>query len=182
MEELSVDDLPIRNADDILLLLKQIELITDKHKLSIKWNRLLNEIDGPQVVENQKRFVIYLKEKCSLIEDASDWNIKSNYEYKDLLDIVGKTGDPQFNDTQWFIELLNGLQVLKYQKIRSETQELFETVQSYLSKGRDHSLSHPIWNDIFNALKQRDKTMEKLFCGVDWFRRIRRGLQTVYRF
>lgn len=157
-EELKINDLPIRNTDDVLLLLKQIELIINKQKLSIKWNRIMDEVEGPQIRDNQKRFVIFIKEKCSLIEEAANWMKISNREYTELLEIIGKPGNPRFNEIEWFMELLKGLHVLSYKKVRTKAQEFFDSIHFYLSNGKNHSFSHPVWNDFFNALKQRDKT------------------------
>ncbi|MCM3671062.1 AAA domain-containing protein [Mesobacillus maritimus] len=177
-EELRVNELPIRNVDDVLLLLRQIELVTYKQKLSLKWNRILDDIDGPQVAEDQKRYVMYIKEHCSFIEDASNLAVLSKQEYKELLNKIGKPGNPQYNDTQWYVELQNGLQALQNKKVWEEANEFFDTIHSYLSNGKDHSQSHPIWNDLFKALKQRNKTLWK-----DCFAEIIRleGLEEEYK-
>ncbi|WP_284035622.1 AAA domain-containing protein [Neobacillus sp. 114] len=160
-EEIKVNDNPIRHGEDVSLLLKEIELRTNKHKLSIKWNRILNEIEGPQVEETQKRLGIFLREKCNLIEEAANWCITSNREYIELLVTIGKPGKPLLNSVEWFRELLDGLLVLNYKKMRSEVLEFFDSIEVYLINGKDHSVSHPIWNDFSNALKHRDKTLWK---------------------
>jgi superfamily I DNA and/or RNA helicase len=155
--DLKVNDLPVSNVEDVLLLLKHIELAISKQRLTIKWNRMLEEIEGPLLEENQKRLVIFMKEKCSLIEESANWAITSNQNYKELLDVVGTPGNPIFNDVQWFMGLLNGLKALKFIKTRKEAQQFVETINSYLSNGINHIKSHSIWNDFFYALQQRNK-------------------------
>ncbi|WP_257535992.1 DEAD/DEAH box helicase [Metabacillus litoralis] len=156
-DELKVNDLPIRNVEDVLLLLKNIELVTFKQRLTTKWNRMLEEIEGPLLEENQKRLVVFMREKCFLIEESANWIIASNQEYKELLDVVGTPGKPIFNDVQWFMGLLNGLEALKFIEIRKEAQQFIDEVNTYLSNRINHIKSHSIWNDFFDALQQRDK-------------------------
>ena len=156
-EELNIDNLSIRKIEDIMLIVNQIELMTEKEKLTIKWNRVLDEVEGPQVEENQKRIFLYLKEMCSLIEDSANWAFNCEVEFCDLLKVVGKPGNSRFSDERWLIELLNGLQALKIKKIWSATHKFFDNIYFYLSSGKDQSRSHPMWNNLFLALIQRDK-------------------------
>lgn len=59
--EVKINEIPLRSAEDVHLVLKKINLKISKQKLSIKWNRIMNEIDGPPLKENQQRFVFYMK-------------------------------------------------------------------------------------------------------------------------
>lgn len=156
-DELKVNDLPVRNVEDVLLLLRHIELVTSKQRLTIKWNRMLAEIEGPLLEENQKRFVVFMREKCSSIEEAANWIQASNQMYKELLDAAGMPGKPIFNDVQWFMGLLNGLKALKFIEKRKEAQQFVDEVNSYLSNGINHIKSHSVWNDFLHALQQRNK-------------------------
>lgn len=155
--DVKVNDLPIRNADDVLLILKRIDLILSKQKLSLKWNRILSQLEGPNLEENQIRFVFYMKENCSLLEEVINWEFNANKQFNDLVNLVGKPGNPNYIDTKWFSELLNGLNALMHKIDWEKSNEFFDSLDIYISSGKDQLTPHQIWNDTYEGLKTLDK-------------------------
>ncbi|WHY84026.1 AAA domain-containing protein [Neobacillus novalis] len=158
LEEIKVDNYPIRKLEDVILVLKHMELLTMKQKLSIKWNRVLDEINGVKMEETQKRFVFILTENCKQILNAVNWMNHSEKKFKDLLAVIGMPGEPRFHDEQWLKELNDGLQTLQYKKVWQEAHEFFEKMQAALIAGTNQQLSHLLWNKLLASLRKRQKT------------------------
>ncbi|PGY09141.1 AAA domain-containing protein [Bacillus sp. AFS031507] len=157
-EEIKVNTYPIRSSDDLTLVLKHIDLIIMKQKLSIKWNRVLDEIDGTKIEETQKRLVLIIKEKCNQILDAANWVNNLEKEFDELFAVISMSGENRFHDEQWLNELNQGLQALHYKKTWKETQTFFQKIEVELIAGINQPQSHPLWNNLLDSLRQRNST------------------------
>ncbi|SDN63571.1 AAA domain-containing protein [Bacillus sp. OK048] len=164
-DEIKVDNFPLRKLEDVDLVIKQIELITRKQMLSIKWNKVLDEIGGTIMEESQKRFVLIIKDKCSSIRKAANFVKNTEQDFQDLLPLIGKQENPAFYDEQWLNDLHNGLLAFNYKKLLNEAEEYFDLLRTYVNDGIDQSSSYPIWNQLSAALQKRDKSLWETSIG-----------------
>ncbi|MEY2195402.1 AAA domain-containing protein [Neobacillus sp. BF23-41] len=157
-EEIKVNTYPIRNSEDLTLVIKHIDLMIMKQKLSIKWNRVLDEIDGTKMEETQKRFALIIKEKCNQILNASNWVNNLEKEFEELFAVISMTGEHRFHEEQWLYELHQGLQAFHYKKTWHETQTFFQKIEVDLIAGMNQRHSHPLWNNLLDSLRKRNTT------------------------
>lgn len=167
-EEIKVNTYPIRNSDDLTLVLKHIDLMIMKQKLSIKWNRVLDEIDGTKMEETQKRFVLIIKEKCNQILEATNWVDNLEKEFEELFAVISMPGEHRFHEEIWLNELNQGLQALHYRRAWQRTQIFFQKIEVDLMAGMNQPHLHPLWNNLLDSLRQRNTTTwESCFAEVE---------------
>lgn len=163
-EDITVNDLPIQKYNDVEIVLNNIDLILTKRKLVLKWNRVLEEIEGIKLDENEKRFSLYVKDQIALMKKAVFWYEETQRMLDHLIKNVGMDRSPRYDSIDMYEDLINGLEALQNKRIWSQTNSFFDELHVYLRKGKDQASSHPIWSKFYEMLDNKNVlAWEELF-------------------
>ncbi|MXQ54698.1 AAA domain-containing protein [Shimazuella alba] len=165
-----------KEREDFEIIQDFIERNDLRNRVVLKWNRLMEDINGPMVEANTPRLVHLLTECLEQIEYLQAWPARVAQQ---LDPIVEKLGVPQVDYVQieWYEDFLNALQALQdyiqWEKLNQKYKQLHHT----LSVGRDSEYAHPSWNELLTALQEADiDRWSQIYTNLERLE----GLQTVY--
>ncbi len=156
LNEVKIDDLSIRNSNDVETLLKYLEVQETKSKLTLKWNRTMKEIDGISIDLKMNRFSYQVETLLLKIQTLVEWKTSKVQSLLDLIRPVGVPEPYRWTDLNWFNELLKGVNTLEEVQKRNEVQKLFNKTSSFLGYGKDVSNAHYSWVQLKDACDGKD--------------------------
>ncbi|MGD6961519.1 AAA domain-containing protein [Fictibacillus phosphorivorans] len=151
-----VDGLNIRNSNDVETLLKHIEVQEIKNKLTLKWNRTMQEIDGDTIDQKMNRFSHHVVSQLSKIQTLVDWKTETVHSLQELVKSIGVPDPYKWTDLDWFNEVSHGIKTLEDVKKLEEIQQKINQTSSFLNFGKDVSNAHSSWIQLKNACDQKD--------------------------
>ncbi len=154
LENCKVDNLPIRNVEDVNILINYIEQQELKEKLTLKWNRIMEELEGPVVKADQARFAVKMQELLRKLNTAIGWkeNLAKINEYSHEL---GVPGSYDWSSVDFLQSLVKGMETLQVHQQWQSSYVLVEQTQHYLKNGVTQS-SHPYWTMMLEELNHRN--------------------------
>jgi very-short-patch-repair endonuclease len=151
-----VDGLPIRNSKDVETLLKHIEVQEIKNKLTLKWKRTMQEIDGDTLDKKMNRFSHQVVSQLSKIQTLVDWKTDTVHRLQELVKSIGVPDPYKWTDLDWFNEVSHGIKTLEDVKKLEELQQKIDQTSSFLNFEKDVSNAHPSWIQLKDACDQKD--------------------------
>lgn len=155
-EKFLINNLPIRNSEDVEILLKYIERDELKKKLVLKWNRIMEEIEGPSLRVDTARFTYYVEELLEKLEIALHWK---ELKIKPIEKFVAALGIPEtekWEEEQWFRKVIDGIDVLQIKKTWQEKKVYFDELKRILVAGSEGNQVHGLWTDLLTALQNKN--------------------------
>jgi superfamily I DNA and/or RNA helicase/very-short-patch-repair endonuclease len=165
-----------KEREDFEIIQDYIERNDLRNRVVLKWNRLMEEINGPIVEANTPRLVHLLTDCLEQIEYLLAWPSRVEQQ---LSPIVMKLGVPQVDYVQieWYEDFLHALQALGDYFQWEKLNKNYKQIQHVLVTGRDSEYAHPYWNDLLVALQEADiERWEQLYTELERLE----SLQTVY--
>lgn len=151
-----VNDLPIRDINDVQTIIKHLELKIIIKKLVLKWNRTMELIGGKMIDPNHPRFGIYIRERLKEFKDILNWNRDVVQPLQNMCNTLGIQEKPVWDQTEWYRKIYNGLRAVKHHITRQKVNTFFTQLITRLSKGREAANAHPAWNTLIQACKEKD--------------------------
>jgi len=161
LESISVNGIPIRNEEDIEILIRYIERSKQKSKMTLKWNRIMEEIEGPQLDAMAPRFAFQVEDYVNQINLALEWEEKKKEAAKDVVKRLGIPKPSDWMDKQWFEKTIEGFEVLEIKKRYQEIQIFFSKMKAELIRGKEASGSHVLWEHLLEALDSENTKIWK---------------------
>ena len=155
-EQVKVNDLPIRHLADVEKVIKFIEKTETSRKLVLKWNRMLEDIEGPLLDENQKRLTNSFQSHIKLLSTIPEWYEKVITPLTPILKEIRIENEALWDDLKWYISLQNGLEVLDLIQKREKANEFFSNTISFLQEQHLKSSLHSLNDVLLKACKDKD--------------------------
>lgn len=153
---ITVDNLPIRDLDDIELVIKHIEKDELKRKLVLKWNRMMDGINGPQLTFYLQRFTFYVEELLDKLQSAQNWPDKVVKPLLKIMAKLGIQGEPEWTKAEWFQAIYKGLEVLGFKESLECNNKFFNELEATLIKGKLLDNAHISWTKLLNACMSKN--------------------------
>jgi hypothetical protein len=161
---------------DFEIILDYIERNELRNRVVLKWNRLMEDINGPMVESTTPRLAHLLTECLEQIEYLLAWTSRVEQQ---LNTIVEKLGVPHvdFAQIEWYEDFHHALKALddyfQWEGLNQNYKQLHHT----LMIARDADYAHPCLNDLLKACQEGDiERWGQLYLELERLE----GLQAVY--
>ncbi|MDR5659998.1 AAA domain-containing protein [Serpentinicella sp. ANB-PHB4] len=155
-EKLLVNNLPIRNKEDISILLQYIDRSDMKKKLILKWNRIMEEIEGPELTVDIRRFTYNVDELIEKVDIALSWKELKIKPIESFVEKLGISETAKWEEQPWFEKIIYGLDVLKVKHIYQNAKVYFDQLKTNLVRGKEANDAHIVWTHLLTALFNKD--------------------------
>ncbi|MGG3920281.1 AAA domain-containing protein [Parageobacillus thermoglucosidasius] len=160
-EQCKINGLSIRNSDDVTKLLKYLEREELIKKLVLKWNRIMDENDGPKINADQKRFTSEVSELLNQLKMILNWDKNVVEKFNEVLKEIKINEEPKWNSIDWFIKLQNGFSALNDKICWEKENEFFDKILTFLQKQQSIFNAHESVEKLYEACKTRDVQLWK---------------------
>ncbi|MCH5586008.1 AAA domain-containing protein [Shimazuella sp. AN120528] len=175
-KECTINGKVAKEREDFEIIQDYIERNDLRNRVVLKWNRLMEDINGPMVEATTPRLVHLLTECLEQIEYLLAWPSRVEQQ---LSPIVEKLGVPQVDYVriEWYEDFIHALQALQDYFQWEKLNQNFKQLHHILVTGRDSEYAHPYWNDLLMALQEADTDRwEQIYSDLERLE----SLQTVY--
>lgn len=154
-KECLVNDKPPQTIGDFQALYQQLDCLEIRHRLALKWNRLMQPIGGPTIESDHLQLTMVLDELLQQVEYLLGWQEQI---IQPLLPVVQSLGVPVVDwfNVEWHQQLHLGLKTLEISGKRDRLQQAFHQLHQKLMTGQVSPKSHPIWGDLLEACRSGD--------------------------
>ncbi|GGM42426.1 ATPase AAA [Paraliobacillus quinghaiensis] len=189
-ETCTINGLPIRHKEDVVKIRKYLEKNVLIQKLVLKWNRTMQEYQGPLVEEIQNRLSITVKLLLDDMEKILTWDRDVIEKINPIRDEVGIPKEPVWDSLDWFTLLEQGLTAILAQQKRDEAKQIFQQTMEYLYKESLNANAHPLLDQLIVANREKDpakwkvawnelKRLENAAARFAHFQELKKRLQAV---
>ncbi|GAA0337329.1 AAA domain-containing protein [Bacillus carboniphilus] len=155
-EKVSVNGLPIRNQSDVEKVIKFVEKNEILRKLVLKWNRMLEDINGPELNSEQRRLSATIREYLESLQQVLDWKSEVIQPMSTLVKDLGVPELLKWSETETYEIILDGLSALLNKQEWEEANTFFQEIFDYLHKQNSNTNLHPLNEDLYKACKEKD--------------------------
>lgn len=189
-ENFTINGLPIRYKEDVKKIRKYVEKTMLVQKLVLKWNRTMDQYQGPIIEESQNRLAVTVK---LFLEDINNILVWDNDVIKELEPIqaeIGLPAEPIWDSLSWFTLLEKGLTAIDYQQKLQQAKQIFHQTVEHLNKESLHANAHPLLDELRKACQEKDATswknawnelrrLENLADRFELFQKLKERLQEI---
>lgn len=156
-EQCFVDGLPIEEQEHFALVKQRIIGNQLKRKFQLKWNRIMEQIDGPLIDSGMSRWSRDVFEALMQVETIIQWEKKIIEPLTPLVQLLGLQ-EVEWTDAEWFADFHQGLVVLHLYYQLKDIEIFFSRLSSELKKERsaENESVHPSWDSLQAACQQKD--------------------------
>ncbi|MGG1660899.1 ankyrin repeat domain-containing protein [Brevibacillus sp. NRS-1366] len=185
-----VNGLPIRQVEDIDVLLKVLERDELKTKISLKWNRTMEEIDGEKLEAAHSRFVSHLENTLEELSSLLAWFDNVSTLLKPYAEQFGFPIPMKWTDSGYLEKVKLGLQAIDIQERWKHASTVFANLTTLLDAERTNTQADSSWETLYRACEQKDVTswvaeykeivrLESLEISFQQFRSFKQKLESV---
>ncbi|MBP1971358.1 very-short-patch-repair endonuclease/ribosomal protein L29 [Virgibacillus natechei] len=160
-EQCKINGLEIRHKQDVEKILKYTDGNILIQKLVLKWNRTMNEYQGPTIDENQKRMTTTVKQLLDDMGQMVRWEKDIIHELDGIRDEIVIPRKPQWDSMEWFTTLKNGLTAIYYQQQLKQANTIFNTTTDTLAQANAKSGNMEIVDALLTACHEKDVALWK---------------------
>lgn len=175
-KECTINGQLAKEREDFEIIQDFIERNDLRNRVILKWNRLMEDINGPIVEATTPRLVHLLTECLEQIEYLLAWPSRVEEQ---LGPVVEQLGVPQVDYVQieWYEDFINALQALQDYFQWENLNLKFKQLHHVLVTGKDAEYAHPYWNDLLKVCQDADiDRYEQIYKELERLE----GLQPVY--
>jgi superfamily I DNA and/or RNA helicase/very-short-patch-repair endonuclease len=155
-EECFIDGLPIEEQEDFALVKQRIIGNQLKKKFQLKWNRIMEQIDGPLIDSGMSRWSRDVWDALMQIETIIQWEKKIIEPLTPLVQLL-VLQEVEWTDANWFADFHHGLSVLHLYYQLKDIENFFSRISSEIEKERGaEEFCHPAWDNLQTACEQKD--------------------------
>lgn len=154
-KECLINDTPLRHDDDLRLLVAYIDWKDLLSRFVLRWNRMMDLVDGPFIESDNRRIFVEITEYLDELEQLFQWN---DQLVRPLHKWVEDLGVPQVDWTSldWFQQFTQGLDALNSYMKWKQVDQYHQQIVASISRGKEKSNSHPIWIKLEQACLQKN--------------------------
>ena len=154
-DECTINGQVARGRADFEVILDFIERNELRNRVILKWNRLMEEINGPMVESTTPRLIPLLTECLEQIEYLLTWPENVAQQLNPIIEMLG-VPLVDFTQIEWYEDFHHALVALQdyfqWERLNQNYKQLLHT----LMMGRDSEYAHPSWNDLLTACQKGD--------------------------
>nr|WP_255724727.1 AAA domain-containing protein [Shimazuella soli] len=155
-EQCFIDGLPAQKQEHFDLVKQRLVGNQLKRKFQIKWNRIMEEVDGPLINIGDRKWIREVLEVLKQLETIILWEKKIIEPLAPLAQLLGAK-DVDWINAKSFADFQHSLTVLQFHYQIKEIEAFFQQISSKLSKEiEEQETVHPIWNSLRAACQQKD--------------------------
>ncbi|NMA75311.1 MAG: AAA family ATPase [Bacteroidales bacterium] len=155
-EQCKINGLSIRNKEDVVKILKYNEMNIVIQKLVLRWNRTLEEYQGPTIEEHQKRLPTTIKILLDDIKRILTWQRDVIDNLEPITNEIVIPNEPQWDSIDWFTSLKKGLTAIHFRQQLREANVIFQNTLQKLQQETLHANVHPEIETLIVACKEKD--------------------------
>ncbi|GAB3803714.1 AAA domain-containing protein [Virgibacillus kimchii] len=160
-EGCKINGLEIRNKEDVDKVLAYIKLKTTTQQLVLRWNRMLEEYEGPQLDEYQRRLTTTLKRLLDQIEQIIQWEDKVTHAYAPIKKAVFIPRKAVWDQLEWFNYLTSGLTALHHQEQLDRIQAAFDENEALIKETIAKAGNLDLIDKLWKACQEKDAALWK---------------------
>ncbi|WP_282943664.1 AAA domain-containing protein [Paenibacillus sp. RC67] len=155
-EQVRLNGLPIRNADDAERVLHYIELKDLKQKTSLGWNRIMEEFDGVLIDAEMKRFSSTLETLLAKLKLICQWHGQMIVPLGDSVSLLGAPLPRRWIEAGWFQSLLDGIEAIEARRLCEEAERFTMVLESKLHAGKPAENPNILWDQLLEVCVSLD--------------------------
>lgn len=150
-----VNNKPPQTMEEFEVLAQQLDRLELRHRVVLKWNRLMQSLNGPSLEMDHPQLTMVLDELLQQVEYLLSWQEQI---IQPLLPVVQSLGIPVVDwfNVEWHQQLHQGLKALELATQRERLQQAFHQLHQKLLTGQITPQTHPIWGDLLEACRLGD--------------------------
>lgn len=155
-KEVTINGKPLRETADFDLTHRLLERNELRNRMVLKWNRLIEEIEGEPIAANSHRLVFYLVEKITEIKQLLSWPNRVIEPFQSTLQAFGI---PLVNwvDIDWYEQTMQGLETMQKFVKWEELHGMIQKWKQTLTHGSEQPHAHESWSQLLQALREEDE-------------------------
>ncbi|WP_044641230.1 AAA domain-containing protein [Risungbinella massiliensis] len=150
-----VNNKPPETIEEFEVLAQQLDRLELRHRVVLKWNRLMQSLNGPSLEMDHPQLTMVLDELLQQVEYLLSWQEQI---IQPLLPVVQSLGIPVVDwfNVEWHQQLHQGLKALELATQRERLQQAFHQLHQKLLTGQIMPQTHPIWGELLEACQLGD--------------------------
>ena len=151
-----MNSIPIRNVEDVNKVINYLEKGEVSRKVVLKWNRMLEDFEGPELNEDQKRLTSSIQTHLQGLQSVIEWKENVIRPLEPLIEEMGITSKAKWTDPVWYDSLKNGLTALSNKQSWKKANVFFQEIFDYLHKQNMVANLHPVNEQLYLACKEKN--------------------------
>ncbi|SHE81129.1 AAA domain-containing protein [Seinonella peptonophila] len=154
-KECFINDIPPRHEDDIRLLIDYIDWRDLLSRFVLRWNRMMEFVDGPFIEADNHRLFVEITEQLDEIEQLLNWNAEWVLPLHQWVQDLG-VPSADWTHIDWFQQFSKGLYACKTYLKWKQVDQYYQQLVEKLTAGKESGGAHPVWGQLEEACLQKD--------------------------
>ncbi len=145
-----------RTAEDMLVLLRYLDVEENKRKFWALWANAMREVGGPMPDAEEEQLLKLIEEQLRILEPVLGWNHTYLRALTTDFDQIKPEGPPAWQEVEWLRNYRAGLLAFSQQQAAAPLYDFFQTWTEYLRAGMAQEQAHVLWARLLEALDARN--------------------------
>jgi hypothetical protein len=145
-----------RTAEDVLVLLRYLDVEESKRKFWSLWANAMREVGGPAPEAEDEQLLKIIEDHLRTLEPVLGWNNTYLRALAAAIDQIKPYGPPAWQETEWLKHYRDGLLAFAEIAASAPLHDFFAHWSSYLREGLAQENAHALWARLLEALEGRE--------------------------
>lgn len=145
-----------RTAEDMLVLLRYLDVEENKRKFWALWANAMREVGGPLPDEEEEQLLKLIEEQLRILEPVLGWNHTYLRALVAGFDQIKPEGPPAWQEVEWLRNYRAGLLAFVQYHAAAPLYDFFQTWSEFLRAGMAQEHAHVLWARLLEALEARN--------------------------
>ncbi len=145
-----------RTAEDVLVLLRYLDVEESKRKFGSLWANTMREVGGPTPEANDEQLLKIIEDHLRMLEPVLGWNNTYLRALAVSVSQIKPYGPPAWQEMEWLKNYREGLTAFAENAASAKLYEFSEHWSAYLRAGLAQENAHALWARLLEDLDARD--------------------------